>query len=141
MLALGADWCNAARGFMFALGCIQSQTCHTDRCPTGVATQDPLRQRALVVADKAERVYHFHHTTLHALAEVVAAAGLSHPNELPPRHFSKRVSPVSGRELRADLPLPRARRTAQRDRRSALRDAGWRAPRASRPLPDQSTIA
>ena len=48
-LALGADWCNSARGFMFALGCIQSRSCHTDHCPTGVATQDPVRQRAIVV--------------------------------------------------------------------------------------------
>ncbi len=55
-MALGADWCNSARGFMFALGCIQSQSCHTDRCPSGVATQDALRQRALVVPDKATRV-------------------------------------------------------------------------------------
>ena len=45
-MALGADWCNAARGFMFALGCIQSLACHTDRCPTGVATQDPTRASA-----------------------------------------------------------------------------------------------
>ena len=42
-MAIGADWCNSARGFMFALGCIQSLSCHTDRCPTGVATQDPTR--------------------------------------------------------------------------------------------------
>src|SRR5205814_6811367 len=55
-MALGADWCNSARGFMFALGCIQAQACHTDRCPTGVTTQDPLRQRALVVPYKSERV-------------------------------------------------------------------------------------
>ena len=59
-IALGADWCNAARGFMFALGCIQSQTCHTDHCPTGVATQDPRRWHALNVPDKAERVKNFH---------------------------------------------------------------------------------
>jgi hypothetical protein len=64
MMAIGADWCNSARGFMFALGCIQSQSCHTDRCPTGVATQDPVRQRALVVPDKSERVFNFHHNTL-----------------------------------------------------------------------------
>ena len=63
-LALGADWCNSARGFMFALGCLQAQTCHTGKCPTGVATQDPLRQRALAVPDKIERVYRFHHHTL-----------------------------------------------------------------------------
>jgi glutamate synthase domain-containing protein 2 len=54
-LAMGADWCNSARGFMFALGCIQAQSCHTGTCPTGVTTQDPLRQRALVVPSKAER--------------------------------------------------------------------------------------
>jgi glutamate synthase domain-containing protein 2 len=71
-----ADWCNAARGFMFALGCIQSQSCHTSQCPTGVATQDPLRQRALVVPDKAERVHLFHKNTLKALKELLAAAGL-----------------------------------------------------------------
>jgi len=93
IMALGADWCNAARGFMFALGCIQSQSCHTDRCPTGVATQDQLRQRALVVPDKAERVFNFHRSTVMALADVIAAAGLEHPRELLPRHFSKRVSP------------------------------------------------
>jgi len=91
-MALGADWCNAARGFMFALGCIQSQSCHTDRCPVGVTSQDPTRQRALVVPDKAERVYHFHTSTLDALSEFVAAAGLDHPNEFMPAHFSRRVS-------------------------------------------------
>ena len=91
-MALGADWCNAARGFMFALGCIQSQSCHTDRCPTGVTSQDRTRQRALVVSDKAERVYHFHASTLEALAEFVAAAGLDHPSEFTPAHFSRRVS-------------------------------------------------
>ena len=91
-MALGADWCNSARGFMFAVGCIQSRSCHTDRCPTGVATQDPLRQRALVVEDKAQRVHQFHNSTLKALVEVIAAAGLEHPNQLRPHHLSKRVS-------------------------------------------------
>jgi glutamate synthase domain-containing protein 2 len=92
VLALGADWCNCARGFMFALGCIQSQSCHTDRCPTGVSTQDRTRQRALVVPDKAERVYHFHRATVESLAELTAAAGLDHPNQFMPAHFSRRVS-------------------------------------------------
>ena len=92
-MALGADWCNAARGFMFAVGCIQSQSCHTDRCPTGVATQDPHRQRALVVPDKAERVYNFHRATLHELAEITAAAGFDHPSEFKPIHISRRISP------------------------------------------------
>jgi len=91
-MALGADWCNAARGFMFALGCIQSLSCHTDRCPTGVATQDPSRARALDVPDKATRVYQFHAATLQVLAEMVAAAGLDHPAQFRPEHFRKRVS-------------------------------------------------
>jgi glutamate synthase domain-containing protein 2 len=91
MLALGADWCNAARAFMFSIGCIQSQSCHTDRCPTGVATQDPTRQRALVVPEKAARVFNFHHGTMHSLAEFVAAAGLDHPNEFRPAHFNQRA--------------------------------------------------
>src|SRR5579871_3486516 len=92
-MALGANWCNAARGFMFALGCIQSQSCHADTCPVGVATQDPTRQRALVVGDKWVRVKNFHAATLQALAELVAAAGLDHPNEFTGAHFSRRVSP------------------------------------------------
>jgi glutamate synthase domain-containing protein 2 len=92
-MALGADWCNAARGFMFAVGCIQSQHCHTDRCPTGVATQDPTRQRALVVPDKMQRVVNFHRATVHELAELTAAAGLEHPNQFKPIHISRRVSP------------------------------------------------
>jgi glutamate synthase domain-containing protein 2 len=91
-MALGADWCNSARGFMFALGCIQSLSCHTDRCPTGVTTQDPTRSRALYVPDKAERVYNFHRATLHALAELTAATGLEHPNDFHPAHFCRRVS-------------------------------------------------
>jgi glutamate synthase domain-containing protein 2 len=91
-MALGADWCNAARGFMFAVGCIQSQSCHTDRCPTGVATQDPRRQRALFVPDKTQRVANFHRATLKELAEMTAAAGLDHPREFKPIHISRRVS-------------------------------------------------
>ncbi len=86
-LALGADWCNAARGFMFAVGCIQAQACHTNRCPTGVTTQDKQRQRALDVPNKSERVYHFHRNTLHALGEIAGAAGLKHPIDFMPYHF------------------------------------------------------
>ncbi|CAN5149801.1 FMN-binding glutamate synthase family protein [soil metagenome] len=92
VLAIGADWANAARGFMFALGCVQSVSCDTNRCPTGVATQDRVRQRALVVPDKAERVYNFHRQTLRALADILAAAGLHHPQDLEPQHLARRVS-------------------------------------------------
>lgn len=90
LMALGADWCNSARGFMFALGCIQAQHCHTGACPTGVTTQDPLRQQSLVVRDKADRVYHFHQETLHALKELVQAAGLQHPQDITAHHIVRR---------------------------------------------------
>jgi glutamate synthase domain-containing protein 2 len=92
MMALGADWCNAARGFMMALGCIQAQTCHTGNCPTGVTTQDASRQRALVVPDKALRVYNFHQATLMALKELVQAAGLQHPRDIGAEHIVRRIN-------------------------------------------------
>ena len=92
-----------ARGFMFALGCIQSQTCHTDRCPTGVATQDPTcGSGRSSVPDKAQRVFNFHQATLHALAEITAAAGLDHPAQFRPEHFTRRISPQEVRSF-ADL--------------------------------------
>jgi glutamate synthase domain-containing protein 2 len=100
-MALGADWCNAARGFMFALGCIQSLSCHTDRCPTGVATQDPTRWQHLDVPDKATRVFNFHQNTLKALRDLLAAAGLDHPGQLGPEHILRRVSPTEVRSLAA----------------------------------------
>ncbi|MGQ0710290.1 MAG: FMN-binding glutamate synthase family protein [Rhodoferax sp.] len=90
LMALGADWCNSARGFMFALGCLQAQTCHSGHCPTGVTTQDPVRQKALVVQDKAQRVHNFHRETLHALQELVQAAGLHHPREITAHHIVRR---------------------------------------------------
>jgi glutamate synthase domain-containing protein 2 len=91
-MALGADWCNSARGFMFALGCIQSLSCHTDACPTGVATQDAWRGRAIHVPDKTERVANFHRATLHCLAELTAAAGLDHPSQFEMDQFRRRIS-------------------------------------------------
>ena len=100
-LAMGADWCNAARGYMFALGCIQSMSCHTDRCPTGIATQDAGRWRKLDVPDKASRVAEFHGNTLHALRDLLCAAGLEHPDQLGPEHILRRVSPTEVRSLAA----------------------------------------
>ena len=102
-MALGADWCNSARGFMFALGCIQAQHCHTGACPTGVATQDPQRQQALVVPDKIERVARYHRNTLHALQELVQAAGLHHPGEITAAHIVRRVANDQVRLLRNQL--------------------------------------
>ncbi|MCY1284124.1 hypothetical protein D9M70_330180 [compost metagenome] len=96
-LCLGHPWefmgiAKAMLETMFAIGCIQSQSCHTNKCPTGVATQDPLRQRALVVPDKAQRVANFHRNTLKALAEMIAAAGLSHPSQIEAKHLVRRLS-------------------------------------------------
>jgi glutamate synthase domain-containing protein 2 len=90
-LALGADLCNSARGMMFALGCVHSLTCNTNRCPSGVATQNPRLYRGLVVADKAERVAQFHAKTVHATAELIASAGLFHTSELNRTHIYRRV--------------------------------------------------
>ncbi|MEP2640683.1 FMN-binding glutamate synthase family protein [Roseobacter sp.] len=107
-LSLGADWCNSARGFMFSIGCIQAQACHTNHCPVGVATQDPTRQRALDVGSKAERVARFHHNTLKALGEMTGAAGLRHPGEFMPQHIMLRQGDkamIEGNEAYPDLPM------------------------------------
>jgi glutamate synthase domain-containing protein 2 len=104
IMALGADWCNSARGFMFAVGCIQAQACHTGKCPTGVTTQDPKRQEALVVGDKSQRVYHFHHNTVAALGELLGAAGLDHPGALRPHHIARRIPNGEVRVLSAVFP-------------------------------------
>jgi glutamate synthase domain-containing protein 2 len=98
-LAIGADWCVSARGFMFALGCIQSRSCHTDHCPTGVATQDPTRQRSLVVESKIQRVHNYHRNTMEALRELLQAAGIGHPDQLAPEHIIRRVSQTEVRSL------------------------------------------
>ena len=98
-LAMGADWCNAGRGFMFALGCIQSLSCHNDKCPTGIATQDPSRWKHLEPQDKAQRVHAFHENTLRALRDLLGAAGLNDPSELGPEHILRRVSPTEIRSL------------------------------------------
>ena len=128
-MALGADWCNAARGFMFAIGCIQAQSCHTGKCPTGVATQDPLRQRALVVGDKAERVAQFHKATVTALAELIGAAGLAHPGELKPYHLFQRITPTKAASYAKLYPVlqPGALLAGTEDERFAV---GWRVARA-----------
>lgn len=90
--ALGADFCYSARGMMFALGCIQARRCHTNRCPTGVATQDPWRVSGLVVADKAVRVHNFHRNTVKHFLKVLAAAGLETSAELHPGLLLRRVA-------------------------------------------------
>ena len=91
ILALGADTANSARGMMFALGCIQSRACNTDKCPTGVATQDPARYKELAVESKAKRVAQFQKETIKNLVELLGAAGLERLNQLEPEHINHRV--------------------------------------------------
>lgn len=92
LLALGADYFNVARGFMFSLGCIQAQSCGSNRCPTGIATQDPIRQKALDVEDRSHRVTNFQRNTLQSVAEILGAAGIDSSDELTAERIQKRVS-------------------------------------------------
>lgn len=98
-MALGADWANSARGFMFALGCLQTQRCHSNECPVGIATQDPKLNKAIVVEDKARRVYQYHEGTIEVLKEIIAAAGLRDPSELKPEYIYQRTSPTEVKTL------------------------------------------
>ncbi len=93
-LMQGADYTNAARAMMQALGCIQSQKCHTNACPVGVATQDPRRQRALVVTDKAPRVARYQAATVAQAQEMIGSLGLSGPGELNPAMLMRRIDHV-----------------------------------------------
>jgi len=77
---------------MLALGCIQSRSCNTDKCPTGIATQDPARYRALNIEDKSKRVSNYHNSTVKHLVELLSASGLSGLDELKPQHINRRVN-------------------------------------------------
>jgi len=125
IMALGADWCNSARGFMFAIGCIQAQICHTGLCPTGVTTQDPKRQKALVVSDKSVRVMQYHKNTLAALAELLASAGLKHPSELRPHHIVRRVRNGNVRVLSALFPDLETGELLQGKFRNTIFEKAW----------------
>jgi glutamate synthase domain-containing protein 2 len=87
--ALGADICNAARAFMFSLGCIQALRCNTNECPAGVATTNKMLTKGIVVKDKAERVYNFHKNTIHAVLELLGACGITHTNDITIGMFVK----------------------------------------------------
>lgn len=91
--ALGADFMNSGRGFMFSLGCIQALSCSNSKCPTGIATQDPERQKALNIEEKSMRVYNFHKNTMHALKEVLQAMGVQHTDDIKPYHIMRRIDP------------------------------------------------
>jgi len=91
-IALGADMCNCARAMMLAVGCIQALECNHNTCPTGVATQNPSLYKGLNVDDKKVRVANYHHETIKAAVELMAAAGIEHPDKLHRSHIYRRVS-------------------------------------------------
>jgi glutamate synthase domain-containing protein 2 len=87
----GADYTNAARAMMMAVGCIQAQRCHTNTCPVGVATQDPRRSRALDVGDKSHRVQRYQDATVRQASQLIASMGLAGPDDLTTRHLRRRI--------------------------------------------------
>ena len=112
-IILGADAVNAARSMMMALGCVQAKTCNTNNCPTGVATQNPLRARAIDVAEKSERVRNFHRGTVHSFLELCGAIGFDNPSDLSPidlfsrseegtKNFDQIYAPLNAGQLLSD---------------------------------------
>lgn len=91
-LIQGADYTNAARAMMFAVGCIQAQRCHTNKCPVGIATQDARRARALDVTDKSERVHRFQAATVRSAMQIMASMGVADPGQLRPDLLRRRVN-------------------------------------------------
>ena len=91
-IALGADACYSARAMMFALGCIQAMECNKNTCPTGVATQDKELIRGLKVEDKEQRVANYHRETVESFVELMAAAGLTSPEQINRAHVNRRIS-------------------------------------------------
>ena len=112
-IALGADTVNAARAMMIALGCVQAKACNTNECPTGIATQNPSRARAIIVGEKSERVKSYHNSTVHVFFELCGAMGFSNPSDLSPsdllsrfegrgRNFDEIYEPLLENQLHTD---------------------------------------
>jgi hypothetical protein len=95
-LSLGADVCNAARAFMFSMGCIQALKCNTNKCPTGVATQDLELMSGLNPTEKRFRVFNYHKNTIHAAAEIIGAAGYDDPSHLKASDIQRRTAGGDG---------------------------------------------
>ena len=108
-LACGADFVTTARGFMFALGCIQALRCHTNTCPTGVTTHDPKLQRGLVVEDKTTRVANYCNSMNREIDMIAHSCGLRHAREFRREHV--RITQPTGRSeaLSSIYPYPAAR--------------------------------
>ena len=90
-IALGADMCNAARTMLFAIGCIQAVRCNTNTCPSGVATQDPKRWRAVDIEVRQYNVANYHNRTIESFLDIVGAMGFTSPGQLTPNDVFRRV--------------------------------------------------
>jgi glutamate synthase domain-containing protein 2 len=101
---VGADFVSSARGFMFALGCIQAMRCNKNTCPTGITTHNPRLQRGLDPTDKAERVYHYAKTLLTEVGMIAHSCGVAEPRMLQRRHC--RIVTEDGRSLPLDELYP-----------------------------------
>lgn len=86
-LCIGADVVTSARGFMFALGCIQALQCNKNTCPTGITTHDSELQHGLVVQDKAERVASYAHNLVHEVRVLGTSCGVNDPRLLSREHI------------------------------------------------------
>tara|TARA_B100000780_G_scaffold271427_1_gene232351 strand:+ start:831 stop:1565 length:735 start_codon:yes stop_codon:yes gene_type:complete len=108
LLALGADVCNSARAMMFALGCIQALACNTNRCPTGITTNNPMLMAGLDVQDKGLRVQQYQAKTVHTALEIIGACGLDHPSHITTEHIWKRFDGFeakSYKEIYMEVPV------------------------------------
>ena len=113
-MALGADACNSARGMMLALGCIQALECHSNTCPTGIATQDKWLMAGLDVKDKTARVANYHKSTIHAFLELVAAAGLRDLTLIRRNHIYRRIDNTIIKNYEELYPYPQPGSFVQR---------------------------
>ncbi|QKI89730.1 FMN-binding glutamate synthase family protein [Thiomicrorhabdus xiamenensis] len=88
-IAMGADFVNSARGFMFSLGCIQSMQCHLDSCPTGITTHNPRLQRGLLPHKKSQRVANYHRNLMREVESIAHSCGVVEPRLLSRAHVRK----------------------------------------------------
>ena len=93
-IALGADACYSARAMMLALGCIQALICNTNKCPAGIATQDPDLAGGIDIGNKGQRVANYQSETINSVREIIASAGYSHPNFLRRTDIYRRITPT-----------------------------------------------
>ena len=103
-IAVGADFCVSARGYMFALGCIQALQCNRNTCPTGVTTHNPRLQRGLVPAEKSQRVAHFHDNLVKEVETIAHSCGVSEPRQL--RRYHARMLSSNGESIPLDRLWP-----------------------------------